>query len=76
VSSALLAPIVIVARGPREQAQARFSGESFGRRGVSYTRNRTSTKEYLMTWIIVAAAVAVLMLGTCSVVVLRRRARG
>lgn len=29
-----------------------------------------------MTWIIVAAAVAVLMLGTCSVVVLRRRARG
>ena len=29
-----------------------------------------------MTWIIVAAVVAVLMLGTCSVVVLRRRARG
>jgi hypothetical protein len=29
-----------------------------------------------MTWIIVAAAVAVLMLGTCSVVVLRRRTRG
>lgn len=29
-----------------------------------------------MTWIIVAAAVAVALLGTCSVVVLRRRARG
>jgi hypothetical protein len=34
------------------------------------------TKEYLMTWIIVAAAIAVLLLGICSVVVLRRRARG
>lgn len=29
-----------------------------------------------MTWIIVTAAVVVAMLGTCSVVVLRRRARG
>jgi hypothetical protein len=29
-----------------------------------------------MTWIIVAAAVAVLLLGTCSVVVLSRRNRG
>ena len=29
-----------------------------------------------MTWIIIAAAVAVALLDTCSVVVLRRRARG
>jgi hypothetical protein len=29
-----------------------------------------------MTWIIAAAAVAVVLLGTCSFLVLRRRTRG
>ncbi|TCO24824.1 hypothetical protein EV652_108360 [Kribbella steppae] len=80
MSSALPFHIVIVAPGPREQAQARFRvPESFRPVHASYPWTGTppvQEPEVVMTvFVALAIAAGVLLLGTCSFVVLRRRGR-